>query len=256
MVKHLAERGEQCFAPARDDASLLRRPLGHVIDCIGLTADFRKRPLDTVEAHVCRLVGLLRRARFDSFLYLSSTRVYNRARTGDEAEPLVVAPLDPEDIFNLSKLAGEAACLSVCNPRIRIARLSNVLGRDFTSQNFVFSILRDALVTGSIVLQTTEDSAKDYIFVDDVVDLLPRIGVEGHEVLYNIASGMNLSNAVIVGEISRLTNCSVSFASNARRIVFPRISVDRITAEFGFDPSPVLPALPSLIQAFRESQSR
>ena len=252
LVSYLSDQGLPCFAPDRNDTSYLDKQLGHVIYCIGLTADFRERAFDTIDAHVSNLVGLLRQGHFESLLYLSSTRVYNRASAGDESEPLVVTPLDPEDIFNLSKLTGEAACLSTNNPKVRIARLSNVLGRDFLSQNFVFSILRDALKTGAIVLQTTPDSEKDYVFIDDVVKLLPKIALDGKDVIYNIGSGVNLTNATLVAEISRLTGCSISYSSNARRIRFPRIAIDKISEEFGFTPSQILNALPSLIQAFRD----
>ena len=56
-----------------------RRPAGHVIDCVGLTGDFRVRPLDTAEAHVGFVARCLAELQFDSFLLLSSTRVYARA---------------------------------------------------------------------------------------------------------------------------------------------------------------------------------
>ena len=59
LLAHLEKSGYECFAPARDDASVFERELGHVIYCIGLTADFRQRPFDTVRAHVCFLAEVL-----------------------------------------------------------------------------------------------------------------------------------------------------------------------------------------------------
>ena len=61
-----------------------RRPAGHVIDCIGLTGDFRTRLLDTAEAHVSLVARCLAELCFDSFLLLSSTRVYTRASATHE----------------------------------------------------------------------------------------------------------------------------------------------------------------------------
>lgn len=226
-----------------------------MIYCIGLTADYREHPLDAIEAHVCRLVEFLRRAQFDSLLYLSSTRLYSNARGGSEAEHLVIDPLDPEDILNASKLAGECACLAMRNPRIRIVRLSNVLGQDFQSQNFVFSVLRDAVDAGSVVLRTTPDSAKDYILIDDVVALLPRIARTGRESLYNVASGSNLTHEVLLGEIMRLTGCSVTYSPDAKRVIFPPISIGRIAGEFGFAPLPVLPTLAGLVETYRKARA-
>ena len=70
LVAHLRAQGHTVWAPARGDAEVFTRPLGHVMYCVGLTADFRTRPFDTVDAHVGLLAEVLRRAQFDSLLYL------------------------------------------------------------------------------------------------------------------------------------------------------------------------------------------
>jgi nucleoside-diphosphate-sugar epimerase len=252
LAAALDARGLQCWVPARDDPAVFQRPLGHAIYCIGLSSDFRTRPFDTVEAHVCLLTDVLKRARYESFLYLSSTRVYLRAPSGDERETLLVNPNEPEDIFNLTKLTGESVCFATANPCVRVARLSNVIGNDFGSNNFLFSVLRDALRTGQVTLQTTPDSAKDYIGIDDVVGVLPDIALAGRHRLYNVASGINLSNQQVLEQVQRLTGCTLSYAADARRIVFPPISIARIAQDFGFEPKPILNMLPALAEAFRK----
>src|SRR6476659_903845 len=75
LATSLARAGHEVFAPPRDH-ELNGEPLGHVIYAIGVTADFRTRPFDTVAAHVCQLQKVLSEGHFDSLLYLSSTRVY------------------------------------------------------------------------------------------------------------------------------------------------------------------------------------
>src|SRR5687768_14738265 len=75
VVQELEQRGLPYFAPPRE-APLSGTPLGDVIYCIGLTADFRSRPFETVEAHVVKLRDVLEGCDLDSLLYLSSTRVY------------------------------------------------------------------------------------------------------------------------------------------------------------------------------------
>ena len=55
LVARLIAEGRPVDPVTRDDLPALlsaRRPAGDVIYCIGLTADFRTRPLDTAEAHV------------------------------------------------------------------------------------------------------------------------------------------------------------------------------------------------------------
>ncbi|HEY1385849.1 MAG TPA: NAD-dependent epimerase/dehydratase family protein, partial [Dongiaceae bacterium] len=103
-----------------------RRPAGHVIDCAGLTGDACARPLETAEAHVGLVARCLAELQFDSFLLLSSTRVYARAGSTREDALLSTLPGDPAELFMVTKLAGEALCLADPRPTARVVRLSNV----------------------------------------------------------------------------------------------------------------------------------
>ena len=111
LVTWLESQGRTVHAITRGSLQALlaaRRPAGHVIDCIGLTGDFRVRPLDTAEAHVGLVARCLANLQFSSFLLLSSTRVYARADTAQEDVAISLLSADPSDVFNLTKLAGEA----------------------------------------------------------------------------------------------------------------------------------------------------
>ena len=94
LCSHLRTAGHDVQAPARDE--IPTGGLGHVVYAIGLTGDFRSRPLATVDAHVTALTERLRGADFDSWLYLSSTRVYRRTGSGTAAEdsPLVSSAVE------------------------------------------------------------------------------------------------------------------------------------------------------------------
>ena len=155
LVAHLQAQGHTVWAPTRGDTEVFTRPLGHVIYCVGLTADFRTRPFDTVDAHVGLLAEVLRRAQFDSLLYLSSTRVYMGAASTHEDAPLSVLPGDPSYLYNLTKLTGESLCHACGRPGVRVARLSNVVGpgMDSASGNLVADLLRQAR-QGHIVLRS------------------------------------------------------------------------------------------------------
>ena len=188
----LTDGGHEVFAPSRG-ARLNDRPLGHVIYAIGVTGDFRSRPLDTMAAHVCRLLEVLGDGSFESLTYLSSTRVYQRVRAVgaqgvDETAAIGADPLDPGDLYNLSKLSGESLCLHGGRPA-QVVRLSNVYGAGDESQNFLSSIIRDAVQTGHVTLTAAAESAKDYVSLEDVVTLLPRIALGARGGIYNLASG-------------------------------------------------------------------
>ena len=62
-----------------------------MIYAIGVTADFRTRPFETMEAHVSVLCEILRDARLDSLTYLSSTRLYGGAASTGEGTDFRVA---------------------------------------------------------------------------------------------------------------------------------------------------------------------
>jgi nucleoside-diphosphate-sugar epimerase len=244
LIRHLREQGHAVEAPARDTTDPGSDP-GHVIYAIGLTADFRSRPFDTMEAHVAVLGETLRRARFDSFLYLSSTRVYGGGGTGRETDRLAVDPSDPSDLYNLSKLAGEALCHAHDNRRARIARLSNVYdtAADGAAEtaDFLPSVIRAARA-GAVTFATGPDSAKDYIRVDDACRALERIALSGAERCYNVAAGRNVANGEIAEVLARIAGCTTSTEPGAPAPRFPRIDTARIAALFAAAGAPWRPA--------------
>lgn len=135
---------------------------GHVVYCIGLTGDFRTRPLDTAEAHAGIVAQVLQRVRLESLLYLSSTRLYARAEMAREDVPLPVQPAAASDLYNVTKLAGEALCLSDPRPCIRVARLSNVYGPGMGVASFLGQVLAEGAASGRVLLRQSLRSAKDY----------------------------------------------------------------------------------------------
>ncbi|WP_167859269.1 NAD-dependent epimerase/dehydratase family protein [Paenibacillus cymbidii] len=241
---------DECFAPARNDPALFREPLGHVVYCAGVSSDFRKRPYDTMRAHVGHLADLLERADFESFVYVSSTRVYLGCDNADEQSALRVDLREPDHLFHLSKLAGESLCLHGGRQGVRIARLSNVLGDDYSSGNFVFALIRSAVERGAIALESAPDSAKDYIAVGDVARLLVRIAREGASPIYNVASGINTTAGAVAELIRERTGCSVSVLPGAPTVRFPPIGTGRIAAEFGFRSRPIAGLIHELIDLY------
>jgi nucleoside-diphosphate-sugar epimerase len=253
LASHLRDEGHEVFAPARNDEGRFRGFLGHVIYCIGLTADFRNRPFDTVRAHVSVLSDVLEQADFTSLLYLSSTRVYSKASETSETAALPVATFEPSDLYNSSKLMGESLCLNSGRNGMRIARLSNVVGFDPGSDNFLPALIREALA-GTIALRSALNSSKDYVALEDVLAILPRIAVEGLEPIYNVASGQNIRNGDLTKQLKALTGCSVQVAEHAPVQRFPPIRIERLRQEFHFSPSSPLERLPDLVAAYRRGR--
>ncbi len=251
LTRHLQSTGRVVTPALRGEWTAANRDLGHVVFCVGVTADFRGRPLETLRAHVSALVQLLEVGTFESLLYLSSTRVYQGGRATTEDTELRVNPNDPSDLYNISKLAGEAACLALRRPTVRVARLSNVYGPDALSKNFLPSVIRDALRQGKVELGTAVSSCKDYVAIDDVVGGLTDIALRGSKRLYNLASGQNVTHGEILERLVQLTGCKVEVRPGSPATTFPEIDVTRMRDEFDYRPPGLLDRLEDLVAEYR-----
>jgi len=250
LVEHLQRESWDVRGFGRGDEGWRGAELGHVFYCAGLTADFRQRPFDAIAAHVSFAAELLSQARFDSFLYASSTRVYVGASQAVETARLSVDPNDPSDLYNLSKLTGEAACLAHPSPAVRIARLSNVFGHDPQSDNFLNAVLREAARDGQVLMRSGPGSEKDFIAAEDVCRALAVIAARGEARLYNVAAGRNTTNAEIAAALDAC-GAPVTYTSDAPTTAFPVIDVSRLRG-LGIAPGrSVAEALPGLLEQVR-----
>jgi nucleoside-diphosphate-sugar epimerase len=253
LVKKLRELDMPCFSPGRDD-ELSRKDLGDVIYCVGLTADFRTKPFETVTAHVCKLLKVVQECQFDSLLYLSSARLYkSQVEVAREEDPIRINPSDPSDLYNISKAMGESLSLN-CGREARVARLSRVYGGDFASSNFLSAVLNEALATNKVTLHTSLDAKSDYVSIDDVVETLIKIATGGRYRVYNVASGTNVSNRELMERICDLTGCRVEVAPEPSRATYPQINIDRVKEEFGYTPDDVLHDMDRLVELYRQHQ--
>jgi len=73
---------------------------------------------------------VLKEARFEHLVYLSSTRLYDTldAEIAQEDMPLYLSPIQPRHIYDLSKALGENMCLTITDGRASVARLACVFG--------------------------------------------------------------------------------------------------------------------------------
>jgi nucleoside-diphosphate-sugar epimerase len=250
LVQHLRGQGYEVRSFARGDESWRGSDLGHAFYAIGLTADFRSRPFETIDAHVSVLSDLLRSAAFTSFVYLSSTRVYARAGTTDEATVIPVQPADPDDLYNISKLMGEATCLGSGLKNARVARLSNVFGEDLGSSNFLTAVIREAVETHCIRLRTSLTSEKDYIWIGDVVAALEAIGVRGTEKITNVAYGANTTHGEIMDALAKATGARIEVDADAPMVRFPPIATQRLDQLFTTPRAALVPMIHALAVTF------
>lgn len=224
--------------------------LGHVVYASGIAASVAGDADYAFGAHVEGARKILAAGTFDSFLYLSSTRVYGASPQTSEGMPLSVEPtLGAGDVYRISKIAGEALCLAQPLATVRVARLSNVAGENYDATVFLSDVLRQAGRDRRAVVHTTRDSAKDYIAIGDVCRYVESIALHGSSRIYNVASGVNVENGAIFDVLQEL-GVDVVIARDAARIVSAPIDSRKLQTEFGPPREHVLDALPELLARF------
>ena len=141
---------------------------------------FSRRPLDTAEAHVGLVARCLGELQFESFLLLSSTRVYARAdATHEERAHCRHCRADPSDLYNRdeacrrSAVSGRSAAGNARGAVVECVRHRHA-GGDIPGTGAA-----RGEATGDVVFRQSAASAKDYVSVAAVVRLLPAIAAGG-----------------------------------------------------------------------------
>lgn len=256
----LQARGAQVWTPARHEPWPWQVPLGHVIYCAGLTADYLARPFDTVHAHVSHLAQVLQhgleRGSLESLVYLSSTRLYDGQETGvaNETAVLPLDPANPRHLYDFSKGLGESLCHVTGQGRARVARLACVYEGPQDADGFLPALLRQVLAARSAGVARVEVSssphfARDYVHLDDVVDALIRIAVSGRQSVYNVASGANVSNADLFEYLARRWGCEVQPLLQTVPGPVPLVDIERMRMELHWQPRPLFDVLDDVLES-------
>ena len=117
------------------------------------------------------------------------------------------------------------------------------------------SIIREAAIRGKVTFETSPQSTKDYIALSDVVELLPDIANKGDFGVYNVASGINVSNKDI-SELLINEGVEVEFDKNARSWCLPTINIEKLSREFYAPQKRLLDDLPELLNITRREYGR
>lgn len=240
LVSRLVVDGHEVLTPDREQQLDSTTDLGHVIYCIGVTgSDFLTKQFKVVEAHVSLISQVLENCTFSSLVYMSSARMYEGLQSTAENSVFQASTENISDFYNLSKLFGESIVLNCGVENTRVVRVAYAVNLDENSTNFVAVKAREA-AKGKVVFQAHRDSVKDYVLLDDVVSLLPKITISGRERVYNIASGVNISTLEIANLLKDATGCSVELLDSESCRKPMVIDISRIRNEFGFQPTSVL----------------
>lgn len=212
--------------------------LHNIIYCIG-NQNWLKDPKVTFDANLGLMSEILFNNKFDSFTLLSTTRLYfaNSEGKTSEIDPININSNNKNYLYNSLKIAAENLCLTLNNKNIKVIRMSNLYGNNFTNQAYLLPTwIRNSIKNKKIDLYINKNSTKDFIYVDDAFDVLLKIIRRGKHRLYNVASGKNIKLFKILKKIKKITNCKINYSNSSNIVKEPKINIKRIVKEFNFKP--------------------
>ncbi len=237
IVQYLKKRKIKIFIPKKDKTSF-KKNLGNIICCIG-NDDSINNPKASYEANLNIVSKIIFNNNFKTFTLISSTRVYlgNKQKKVNEETLISINSIDKKFLFNTLKATAENLCLSQQNKNIKIVRMSNLFGNNFKKQTYLLpTLIRNSLLKKKINIFVNKKSSKDFLHVDEAIDVLLKIIKKSKHRIYNIASGKNLELYKIANEIKNITNCKVIYKNKKNFVKEPIIDIKRIRNEFNFRP--------------------
>lgn len=174
----------------------------YIIHCASPTAGnyMYEHPAETYHLAVSTTINLLEYARKNTIrgmVYISSLEYYGQSLTDDLITEDFIGDIDlknPRNSYTMGKRAAEYACAMYGKEYsipVSIARLTQTFGAGVSdSDNRVFAQFARSIIAGdNIVMHTTGDSAKPYLYTIDCVNailLLLQQGEKGDA--YNVAN--------------------------------------------------------------------
>lgn len=180
------------------------------------------------------LVGA-RKCSAERFVFISSGgAIYGEADGARETD----VPR-PESPYGIHKLAAEGY-VRTSGLSYAIARYANVYGPRQRShlEGGVVAIFAERLTDGlPITLHGTGEQARDFIYVDDVVEATLALGLDGRPGTWNVATGVSTTIRSLLDTMAALIGPPVSVESAPRRdgdVLVSRLSADLIADELGW----------------------
>ena len=117
-------------------------------------------------------------------------------------------PCQPKTLYGLANLLIEKYIHIYCrlyNLNYAILRLSNAYGPRQWSSGIIPSMISSIINRGKIIINGNGRQIRDFIFIDDVIDVLLLIAfIKKENVFYNVASGTGVSLNKLLNQISRI----------------------------------------------------
>ena len=212
-----------------------RKNLGNIIYCIG--SDLWKKDIyNSYYANLGYIPEIVEKNKFSTFTFLSSIRIYNNSTSSKEESNLCINPNFHNDYYNIKKICAESYLLN-SKKKVKIIRLTNLYGENYNAPIVLPTFIRSAIKKRKILISINKNSLKDYLSIDDAMNIILKIIQSGKESIYNVASGKRISLISIANQIKKITNCKIIYSNQDKKINEKLINISKIEKEFNFKPS-------------------
>lgn len=204
----------------------------------GQPAKFTRLPLETITLNTTLLTSLLNCLfPWGRLLFLSSSEVYSGLDKDEYCETDIgnTTPQHPRGAYIEAKRVGEAICAAV--PNTVVARVSMVYGPGTrkSDERVLYQLIDQAIRTRRIDLRDDGSAIRTYCHVDNAVEMLLNILLNGKDTLYNVGGISNISIYELAKLIGDMFNVHVfrgaSIVYDAPKSV--KLNINKYINEFG-----------------------
>ena len=151
------------------------------------------------------LIECFRRQKYGKFVHVSTDEVYGHL-SHDDPSFTENTPLNPRSPYSASKAASDLLCLSYIstfNCNISITRCCNNYGVNQHSEKFIPTAIKSLKQGKKIPVYGDGLNIREWIHVLDHCKGVWAVGTSGNPGVYNIGSGLEISNIELVDIICR-----------------------------------------------------
>lgn len=249
LVKRLKKKKE-IFLPPRGKF-LFKKNLGHIIYCIG-SDNWKSDTYNSFNANLGYLPLIIKNNKFKSFTYISSCRIYNNSKKTSEDCSFNLNPTFDTEYYNLKKILSENFLFS-SKINFKIIRVSNIYGYSPKSPLVFPMFVKNAINKKKIFISINKNSSKDFIHIDDVVKMIIKIITKSKSNIYNLASGKNIKLITLAKAIQKKIGSKIILKNQSKKIIEPKININKIKKEFNFKPKKLLDDLEKVINKYKNT---
>ena len=180
IVNFLRKKNYNVFVPKKGIYKF-NKNLHNIIYCIG-SDNWIKDPKGSFDANLGIVPKIIFNNKFTSFTFLSTVRVYigRKSNKTDENNLIQINPNIRSFYWNSLKLTGESLCLSLPNKKIKVVRISNLFGDNFTNQVYLLpTLIRNSLKNRKINIFVNKKSSKDFLHTEEAFEVLLKVIKKG-----------------------------------------------------------------------------